>query len=70
MPDRLVRVGTLLGRGVRKRCPRCGAPDIFRSFYSLKERCPHCAYGFERKEGFPYSKTLWMAIDLYFHPAT
>ena len=121
MPDR-PSLATLLGRGVRKRCPRCGAPDIFRSFYSLKERCPNCGYTFEREEGywvaaiiintavieaiffalfigilvvtlpdinwqamlvaglvtngvfpflfFPYSKTLWMAIDLYFHPTT
>ena len=121
MPDR-PRLATLLGRGLRKRCPRCGAPDIFRTFYSLKERCPICEYTFEREEGywvaaiiiniavieaiffalfigilvvtlpdinwqamlvaglvtngifpflfFPQSKTLWMAIDLYFHPAT
>jgi uncharacterized protein (DUF983 family) len=120
MPDRR-GLATQLGRGLRKRCPRCGARDIFKSFYSLKEECPNCAYRFEREEGywvaaiiintavieaiffalfigiliatlpdinwqamlvaglvtngifpfifFPYSKTLWMALDLYFHPA-
>jgi uncharacterized protein (DUF983 family) len=120
MPER-PSLSKLLGRGLRKRCPRCGAPRIFQSFYMLKPRCPSCRYAFEREEGywvaaiiintavveaiffalfvgiliatlpdinwqamliaglvtngifpfvfFPYSKTVWMAIDLYFHPA-
>ena len=43
--------GTILGRGVRRRCGRCGAKHIFSSFWRLRERCPRCGYRFVREEG-------------------
>lgn len=42
---------TVLLRGVRKRCPRCGERRIFRSWLQLIERCPFCALTFEREQG-------------------
>ncbi|HEX2381299.1 MAG TPA: DUF983 domain-containing protein [Acidimicrobiales bacterium] len=45
-------VRTIVGRGLRRRCGRCGAKRIFRSFFQLHERCPRCGYKFEREEGF------------------
>ncbi len=111
---------TLLGRGLRKRCPMCGRGRVFRTFFRMNERCATCGYPFEREEGYwtgamivniavaevwfallfaavviatmpdvawvpllvvalvtngllpvvfyPHSKTLWMALDPYFHP--
>lgn len=44
--------GTLLWRGTRRRCPRCGSKGIFSSWFKLRERCPTCGYRFEREEGF------------------
>jgi uncharacterized protein (DUF983 family) len=41
-----------LGRGMARRCPRCGSGDLFASFFRLRSRCPRCAYGFEREEGY------------------
>ena len=41
-----------LGRGMTRRCPRCGAGGLFASFFRLKERCPRCGYGFVREEGY------------------
>lgn len=38
-------------RGLRKRCPRCGARSIFRSWFQLTERCPRCDLRFEREQG-------------------
>jgi uncharacterized protein (DUF983 family) len=113
-------LGQLIGRALRRRCPRCGGPKVFSGWFSLKPACPTCGYNFERESGYwvgaiqvniavtetlfvlfflvtlfvtmpdvpwqpllvvalvtnlvfpwffyPYSKTLWMAIDLYFHP--
>jgi uncharacterized protein (DUF983 family) len=108
------RLRVLLGRALARRCPQCGAPGIFRNWWSLREACPRCGYRFDREEGyflgayainliaaefitvallvlffvrtdyswvvleaifiplavglpllfFPYSRTLWMAIDL------
>jgi uncharacterized protein (DUF983 family) len=31
-------------RGLRRRCPLCGARGIFTSFFRQAERCPRCNY--------------------------
>lgn len=111
---------TMIGRGLRRRCPRCGSEGIFRSFFELYERCPSCGLKFERESGYfvgamiiittitfglfivllvggilitwpdvpwnwllgitiganlvvpilfyPLAKTLWMALELSWHP--
>jgi len=43
---------TLLVRGLRRRCPRCGGGDIFESRFLLAERCPSCGLRFVREPGF------------------
>jgi len=43
---------TILWRGMRRRCGRCGAGGIFQSWFRLRSRCPRCGYRFEREEGF------------------
>lgn len=120
MLKRDVGLGTLIRRGLRRRCPNCGNGGIFDGWFKLKDRCPTCTYPFEREEGYwvsaiivntavieglflvlfigvvlgtapniewmplliigvvmnllfpiffyPLSKTVWMGIDLYFHP--
>lgn len=112
-------LGAGLRRALSRRCPRCGGPRIFASYFRLKGSCPTCAHVFERESGYwvgaiivntavtetifgilfvtvlflqipdvrwvpllaialgtnalipvlfyPYSKTVWMAIDLHFH---
>lgn len=45
-------LGTMLRRALRKRCSRCGGPDIFRSFGELREHCPSCGFRFERESGY------------------
>ena len=45
-------VRRMLGRGLRRRCPSCGAPGAFASFFKLRERCASCGIRFERLEGF------------------
>jgi uncharacterized protein (DUF983 family) len=108
-----------LGRGLARRCPRCGQSKIFSSFFTLLSNCPRCGFRFEREEGYwtgamivnigacelwfailfvavivatlpdiawvpllgvalltngvlpvvfyPWSKTIWMALDVYLH---
>lgn len=41
----------MIGRGLRRRCGRCGERSIFRSYFRLRERCPQCGYRFVREEG-------------------
>jgi uncharacterized protein (DUF983 family) len=51
-PSGWPRLKTLLVRAVTRRCPHCGAPDIFRNYLTLKDHCPRCGYTFEREEGY------------------
>lgn len=44
--------GTLLRRGLAKRCPRCGSGGIYHGWFRMVERCPSCGYRFEREPGF------------------
>ncbi len=111
--------GTLLSRGVRRRCPRCGGGDIFAGWGRLRDWCQVCGFRFEREPGYfvgamivntavtiatlltamvvtvaagrpevawgvvlpvtvaaagltpivfyPWSKTIWMAIEMSYH---
>ncbi|MCU1497001.1 MAG: putative rane protein [Acidimicrobiales bacterium] len=42
----------MVGRGLRRRCPRCGGDDLFVHRFRLRDRCPSCGYRFEREPGF------------------
>ena len=44
--------GTLLRRGLTKKCPRCGAGHVYDGWFRMKERCPGCGLLFEREPGF------------------
>jgi len=43
--------GRMLWRGMRRRCPRCGAGKLFTRWLRMVERCPRCGFGFQREEG-------------------
>lgn len=46
------RALTILARGmVSGTCPNCGQRSMFRGFYELHERCPHCGVRHEIAEG-------------------
>ena len=112
------RLAILLGRALRRRCPYCGTPGIFRGWFELRDHCPGCGVSFDREEGYflgamainlivaegltvavvvllmvftdlallpleviavslavglpilfyPYSRELWMALDLMLDP--
>lgn len=51
MADLSPTPGTIVLRGVRRRCGRCGAKHIFAGYFTLRERCPRCGYRFVREEG-------------------
>jgi uncharacterized protein (DUF983 family) len=60
-----------LGRGLRKRCPRCASGGIFSSWFTLRAACPRCELRFEKEEGgylgamvlnFIVAVGLWVAL--------
>jgi uncharacterized protein (DUF983 family) len=64
----------MVWRGLRRRCARCGAKGIFRSYFELRERCPGCGYRFERDEAsftgvwlLNYSFTIFPLLALLSH---
>jgi uncharacterized protein (DUF983 family) len=42
---------TVLTRGARKRCPRCGERRIWSGWFELRSVCPGCSLRFEKEEG-------------------
>jgi uncharacterized protein (DUF983 family) len=40
---------TMVLRGLRLRCPRCGGGKLFHHWFKLKERCPTCGYKIDRE---------------------
>jgi len=40
------------GRSLLRRCPYCGGGGIFKGWFSLKERCPHCNVLYEPEDGY------------------
>lgn len=47
-------LATLIGRALRRRCPRCGGGDIWRSWFRMKHACPTCGQVFERGESHDF----------------
>lgn len=54
-PDPTRRLGAVLGRGLRCKCPRCGEGDLFRRWIHTHERCSNCRLLFQRNYG-----DIWM----------
>lgn len=48
----LARAGTGFARALLRRCPFCGSGHIFKSWFSLKDRCPGCGSVFEPEDGY------------------
>ena len=49
---RVARAVRLLVRGLGLRCPRCGARSLFRTWFTMYERCSVCQLRFEREQGY------------------
>ena len=46
------RFAQCLGRSLFRHCPYCGGGGIFKGWFTLKERCPHCNVLYEHEEGY------------------
>lgn len=46
------RAGQTVFRGLLRRCPYCGGGKIFKNWFNLHERCPHCNTLFAHEDGY------------------
>ena len=53
-----------IGRGARRRCPRCGQGRIFQKFIEVRDRCENCGYVFEERSGDTWG--FWVLLDRLF----
>jgi uncharacterized protein (DUF983 family) len=51
-------VGTILWRGLRKRCPHCGQGPIFAGWSRHLATCSHCGLVYERNPGDTWLFTI------------
>jgi len=57
----MVKLTTLLRRGLLLRCPVCGRGKLFSGIFTMNKQCSFCHFTFEREEGYFSSA---MAINL------
>lgn len=67
------RIFTLLGHGLRLRCPRCGNGRLYGKPFRMNENCFHCGLKFEREQGYfigaiyiNYAATVAIAVPGFF----
>jgi uncharacterized protein (DUF983 family) len=67
------KLATMLGRGLRLRCPRCGGAQVFRGWFAMHGACPACGRKFNRAPGyflgsiyFNYGVTAVLLVAGYF----
>jgi uncharacterized protein (DUF983 family) len=67
MRDETLSLKTLLSRGWRKRCPRCGEGRLFRRYNILHERCSVCGLQYLEEQGalFGYLFLIDRALFLF-----
>ena len=53
-----------IGRGLRRRCPRCGQGPIFERFIDVRDRCAICGFVFEERSGDTWG--FWVLLDRLF----
>lgn len=61
MSEPIPELKTVLGRGLRRRCPRCGQGAVFDGWIKLHKTCPACGLKYLHNEG-----DLWaylVAVD-------
>jgi len=80
LPGQRIRGSTVLWRGLRRRCGRCGSGGLFIRGFQIRDFCPSCGLPLQREEGgflgaitlsyivaavaFVGVLIVWLAVDL------
>jgi uncharacterized protein (DUF983 family) len=70
MPNKMLSV---IGAGLRLKCPRCNVGSLYRHPFSMNDYCLHCGLKFEREQGYfvgaiyiNYAATVAIAVPGFF----
>jgi uncharacterized protein (DUF983 family) len=73
LADVAPRFISLLGHGLRLKCPRCGIGPLYSKPFRMNDNCPHCGLKFEREQGYfigamyvNYAATVAVAVPGFF----
>lgn len=61
-------LSTIVGRGLRKRCPHCGRGAIFSGWARLRRRCPACGIELLRNQGDAWGFLLFVDRGAFIFP--
>ena len=68
MSDSIPKLGTLLWRGCRKKCPQCGQGAIYQRWIKLLDRCPVCGLQYLPDQGDLWGPLLLLDRLLFIIP--
>jgi uncharacterized protein (DUF983 family) len=67
------KIRSLLGSGLRLKCPRCSVGPLYKRPFSMNSHCSHCGLKFEREQGYfvgaiyiNYAATVAIAVPGFF----
>jgi uncharacterized protein (DUF983 family) len=73
MQSSSANAATMIGRGLRLKCPACGKAPIFRGPFAMNDRCGACGRRFNRAPGYllgsiyiNYGLTALLVVVAYF----
>ena len=68
MLDHQPKLRTVLGRGLRRKCPRCGEGELFQKWITLHDRCPVCDLQYLQNQGDLWGYLLLVDRALFIFP--
>jgi hypothetical protein len=68
MSDDIPPLKTLMARGARKKCPRCGEGPLFKRFNIMHERCAVCGLKYLEDEGALFGTLFLVDRALFILP--
>jgi uncharacterized protein (DUF983 family) len=68
MSEPIPKLSTLLGRGVRKRCPHCGRGVLFQRWIKLHDRCSVCGLQYLPNQGDLWGPLVFFDRVLFIIP--
>lgn len=68
MNDPIPPLSTLLGRGLRQKCPQCGEGSLFKRWSKLHDHCPVCGLKYLENQGDLWGYLLFVDRALFIFP--